>query len=97
MDYLQSIIFPYLIFYNPIATQFNLLCDKVIYNLCLVDTVKRQAFVSLYIYRLTGKTNGFYTDLGSLNNALRFYCSNKPIVIVLIDYVGNFIEIQQDT
>ncbi len=90
------------IYYNPISTQFNLLCECVLYNVCIFDVETRLAFVVLYQNTLTGKANGFYIKdctTGKLSNALKYYCSNKPIIVILmsIDKDNGIVSTQQDT
>ncbi len=101
MDYLQSLMDPKLIYYNPIKQQFDLLCECVLYNVCIVDVESNLAFVALYNNTLTGKVNGFYVKNcsgGKLANVLKHYCSNKPIYVVLmsIDRNNSTVSIQQD-
>ena len=106
MDYLENLVSgernPEVIYYNSIENQFNNLCDNILYNICLLDIDSKMAFVSLYHNSLTGKTNGFYIkDATStkLSNALRYYTSKKPIIVVLIqqDKNNGIVSIQQDT
>lgn len=102
MEYLQHLMAPRLIYYNPIQTQFNLLCDNVLYNAVLVDLSKDLAFIALYHNKLTGKVNGFYLENANstkLSNAIRWYCSNNPIIVVLVqfDEDNEEVNIQQDT
>ena len=51
---------------------------------------------------LTGKSNGFFlknANTTNLSNALRYYTSKKPTIIILtkIDFENNEISIQQDS
>ena len=102
MRYLENLMPTNLIYYNPIEKQFNLLCECILYNLCIVDIDKDLAFISLYHNKLTGKVNGFFVEninATKLSNALRWYCSNKPIIVLLmqIDNTNKEINVQQDT
>lgn len=92
---------PELIYYNPIQSQFNLLCDNILYNICIIDVDQDLAFISLYHNKLTGKVNGFYLEkiyVTKLSNALRWYYSNKPIIVILmhLDSANDEVNIQQD-
>ena len=101
-EYLESLIPQNLIYYNPIENQFGLLCKNILYNVCIVDLELDLAFVALYQNKLTGKVNGFYIEkinATKLSNALRWYCSNKPNTLILmqIDYHNEEVNIQQDS
>ncbi|KAK8836650.1 hypothetical protein M9Y10_037586 [Tritrichomonas musculus] len=101
MEYLHNLMSPELIYYNPIQNQFNLLCDNILYNICIIDVDQDLAFISLYHNKLTGKVNGFYLEkinVTKLSNALRWYCSNKPIIVILmhLDSANDEVNIQQD-
>ena len=101
MQYLHNLMPAELIYYNSIENQFNLLCRHVLYNVCIVDLDSDTAFIALYHNKLTGKVNGAYLEKANsvkLSNALRYFCSNKPIAVVLmqIDNVNDEINIQQD-
>lgn len=102
MDYLEKLMPPHLIYYNSISNQFNLLCNNILYNICIVDLENDLAFISLYQNKLTSKINGYYLyniNSTKLSNALRWYCSNKPIIVILMqfDNINDEINIQQDT
>ena len=102
MEYLENLMPPNLIYFNSIENQFNLLCKNILYNVCIVDLELDLAFVALYHNKLTGKVNGFYIEkinATKLSNALRWYCSNKPITVVLmqIDPHNDEVNIQQDS
>jgi hypothetical protein len=87
MDYLETIIPPTLLFYNPISTQWKLLLNKVKFNLVIVDVVKKLSFVCLYLNKETGKTNGFYikdTTNNILSNISKLYTFDLPIIILLV-------------
>ena len=93
---------PKLITYNSIETQFNLLCNAIHYNVVIVDEAKGLAFIALYHNKLTGKVNGFFIDKVNstrLSNAIRWFCSNKPVVVVLVQFddATKTVNIQQDT
>jgi hypothetical protein len=99
-DYLKSCIPPNLLYYNPIQTQWDVLLDKFHNNICLVDLDKKFGLLSLYINKLTGKTNSFYIkDVSSnkLSNFLKLYTFNVPIVVVLLKKDKETILLQQDT
>jgi hypothetical protein len=101
IHYLANLIPPDLLFYNPIATQWNHLLNNVHYNLCLIDIRKKLAFLTLYLNKEAGKTNGFYVkDINSnkLSNILKLYTFNTPIVVVLLERANDDnIRIQQET
>ena len=102
MSYLEQLMHPKLITYNSIETQFKLLCDSIHYNVVIVDEAKGLAFIALYHNKLTGKVNGFYIDKVNstrLSNAVRWFCTNKPIVVVLVEFddATKTVNIQQDT
>lgn len=102
MEYLEKLMPDNLIYYNSIENQFNLLCSNILYNICIVDLELDLAFVSLYQNKLTGKVNGFFIEkinATKLSNALRWYCSNKPITVILmqIDKCNDEVNIQQDS
>lgn len=74
MFYLENLMQTNLIYYNPIEKQFNLLCECILYNVCVVDVDKDLALISLYHNKLTGKVNGFFVEninSTKLSNALR--------------------------
>jgi hypothetical protein len=106
MDYLATCLPPELLFYNPIATQWKLLLNHVHYNTCLVDLETKLAFISLYLNKETGKTNGFYIKditTNKLSNILKLYTFNVPLFLVLVSREGvssaartGQIRIQQD-
>jgi hypothetical protein len=101
LNYLANLIPPELLFHNPIATQWDLLLQNVHYNTCLIDLQKKLAFLTLYLNKETGKTNGFFVkDVTSnkLSNILKLYTFNTPIVVVLLERdKDDAIRIQQDT
>lgn len=89
--------------YNPIQTQFYLFCKCVPINLCLVDINNKLAFISLFFNSISGKINGFYIKNLTQTNpsyALRYYCFNNQISVVLLDYNKDSdnepVRIQQD-
>jgi hypothetical protein len=58
------------------------------------------AFLTLYLNKEIGKTNGFFVkDITSnkLSNILKLYTFNIPIVVVLLERDNDSIRIQQDT
>lgn len=88
MEFLNNLIPPEQIYYNSITAQFNLLCEKALYNVAIYDVNMQTAFVARYQNKIIDKVNGFYVkDANSIkfSNALRHYCSNKPIALVLAD------------
>jgi hypothetical protein len=71
--------------------------QKVSSNICIVDTVKQLAFISLYLNKETGKTNGFYvknTTSNKISNILKLYTFNTPIIVILLKRDGDNINIQ---
>jgi hypothetical protein len=101
MEYLASLVPPELLFHNPISSQWKLLLEKVHYNLMLVDLTNKLALTCLYLNRETGKTNGFYQQKdiseNTLSNIAKLYTFDLPIVVLLVETVGNSLEVQQDT
>ena len=80
MNYLKQLLPPELIYHNPIKNQFNLVCENIFHNICILDTISKTALVSLFHNSLTGKANGFFLkncNSSTLSNALRYFCSNK--------------------
>jgi hypothetical protein len=99
MDFLTECIPPELLYYNPIATQWQLLLQNVSSNLCIIDTDKKLALITLYLNKETGKTNGFYVKnitSNKISNILKLYTFNTPIVMVLLKQDGENINIQQN-
>ena len=102
MNYLKELL-PYEVIYdNPFNNQFNLVCNNIIHNICIYNSKFKTALISLFHNSLTGKTNGFSlknVNTTNLPNALRYYTSNKPIIVLLtkLDFENNEIFIQQDS
>jgi hypothetical protein len=100
MDFLEGLIPPDLLHYNPISNQYALLLERVHSNICVVDTDKSVALFSLYFNKETGKTNGFYMKEATSNkisNILKYYTFDVPIVVLLLKRNGETVQIQQDT
>ena len=102
MNYLKELIPSELIYHNSINNQFKLVCNNIVYNICIYNTNYDTALICLFHNSLTGKANGFFlknANTTNLSNALRYYSSNKPIIVLLtkIDFENNEISIQQDS
>ena len=102
MNYLKELLPSELIYHNPINNQFNLVCNNNIHNICTFNPQFNTALITLFQNSLTGKSNGFFlknVNTTNLSNALRYYTSNKPIIVLLtkIDFENNEISIQQDS
>ena len=102
MNYLKELLPSELIYHNSINNQFNLVCNNIIHNICIYNSKSNIALISLFQNSLTGKSNGFFlknVNTTNLSNALRYYTSNKPIIVLLtkIDFENNEISIQQDS
>ena len=102
MNYLKELLPNELIYHNSINNQFNLVCDNIVHNICIYNSKFNTALISLFQNSLTGKANGFFlknVNTTNLSNALRYYTSNKPIIILLtkIDFENNEVSIQQDS
>ena len=102
MNYLKELLPNEIIYHNPINNQFNLVCDNIVHNVCIYNSQYDTALRSLFHNSLTGKTNGFFiknVNTTNLSIALRYYSSNKPIILLLtkFDFENNEISIQQDS
>ena len=102
MNYLKELLPNELIYHNSISDQFNLVCNNIGHNICIYNTNYNTALISLFHTSLTGKANGFFlknVNVTNLSNALRYYTSNKPIILLLtnFDFENNEISIQQDS
>ena len=102
MNYLKELLPNKLIYHNSINNQFNLVCNNIVHNICIYNSKFNTALISLFQNSLTGKSNGFFlknVNTTNLSNALRYYTSNKPIIVLLtkIDFENNEISIQQDS
>ena len=102
MNYLKELLPSELIYHNSINNQFNLVCNSIVHNICINNSQFNTALISLFHNSLTGKSNGFFlknVNTSNLSNALRYYTSNKPIILLLtkIDFENNEISIQQDS
>ena len=102
MNYLKELLPSELIYHNPINNQFNLVCYNILHNICIYNPQFITALITLFQNSLTGKSNGFFlknVKTTNLSNALRYYTSNKPIIVLLtkIDFENNEISIQQDS
>ena len=102
MNYLKELLPSELIYHNPINNQFNLICNNVVHNICIYNSQFDTALITLFHNSLTGKSNGFFlknVNTTNLSNALRYYTSNKPIIVLSTktDLENNEISIQQDS
>ena len=102
MNYLKELLPCELMYQNPINIQFNLVCNNIVHNICIYNSQFNTALISLFQNSLTGKSNGFFlknVNTTNLSNALRYYTSNKPIIVLLtkIDFENNEISLQQDS
>ena len=102
MNFLKELLLNELIYHNPINNQFNLVCDNIVHNICIYNSKFNTALTSLFRNSLTGKSNEFFlknVNTTNLSNALRYYTSNKPIIVLLtkIDFENNEISIQQES
>ena len=102
MNYLKELLPSELIYHNSINNQFNLVCNNIVHNICIYNSQFNTALISLFQNSLTGKSNGFFlknVTTTNLSNALRYYTSNKPIIVLLtkIGFGNNEISIQQDS
>ena len=102
MNYLKELLPSELIYHNLINNQFNLVCNNIVHNICIYNSKFNTALITLFQNSLTGKSNGFFlknVNTTNLSNALRYYTSNKPIIVLLtkIDFENNEISIQQDS
>ena len=102
MNYRKELLPCELNYHNPINNQFNLVCNNIIHNICIYNPQFNTPLISLFQNSLTGKANGFFlknVNTTNLSNALRYYTSNKPIIVLLtkIDFENNDKSIQQDS
>ena len=102
MNYLKELLPSELIYHNSINNQFNLVCNNIVHNICIYISQFNTALKSLFQNSLTGKSDGFFlknVTTTNLSNALRYYTSNKPIIVLItrIDFENNEISIQQDS
>jgi hypothetical protein len=100
MDFLTECIPTDLLYYIPIATQWQLLLDNVSSNIVIVGIEQKCALITFFLNKETGKTNGFYVKSvtnNKLSNILKLYTFNIPIIVVLLKRDGDNINIQQDT
>ena len=102
MNYLKELLPSELIYHNSINNQFNLVCNNIIHNICIYNPQFNTALITLFQNSLTGKSNGFFlknVNITNLSNALKYYTSNKPNIVLLtkIEFENNEISIQQDS
>ena len=102
MNYLKELLPSELISHNSTNNQFNLVCNNIVHKFCIYNSKFNTALISLFQNSLTGKSNGFFlknVNTTNLSNALRYYTSNKPIIVLLtkIDFENNKIFFQQDS
>ena len=102
MIYLKKLLPSELIYHNSINNQFNLVCNNIVHKICIYNSKYNTALISLFQNSLTGKSNGFFlknVNATNLSNALRYYTSNKPIILLLtkFDFENIEISIQQDS
>ena len=100
MDYSKELLPSELFYHNPINNQFNLVCNNIVHNICIYNSQINISLIRLFQNSLTGKSNGFFlknVTTTKLSNALRYYTSNKPIIVLLTksDFENNEISIQQ--
>ena len=101
-NYLKELLPSEIIYHNSINNQFNLVYNNIVHNICIYNSKFNTALISLFQISLTGKSNGFFlknVNKTNLSNALRYYTSNKPIIVLLTknDFENNEISIQQDS
>ena len=100
MIYLKELLPSEVIYHNSNNNQFNLVCNNIVHNICIYNSNFNTALISLFQNSLTGKSNGLFLKNAyttNLSNSLRYYTSNKPIIVLLtkIDFENNEISIQQ--
>ena len=84
MNYLKELLPSELIYHNPINNQFILVCNNIVHIICIYNSQFNTALMILFQNSLTGKSNGFFlknVNTTNLSNALRYYTSNKPIIV----------------
>ena len=102
MNYLKELLPSELNYHNSFNNQFNLVCNNIVHNICTNNPQFNTALISLFQNSLTGKSNGFFlknVNTTNLSNALRYYTSNQPIIVLLTKkhFENNEISIQQDS
>ena len=102
MIYLKELLPSELIYHNSINNQFNLVCNNIVHTKCIYNSKYNTALIILFQNSLTGKSNGFFlknVNATNLSNALRYYNSNKPIILLItkFDFENIEISIQQDS
>ena len=97
MQYLEQLLPPHLIYYNPIQTQWNLLLSCVLYNMLVIDMDNNTALYSYYCNKTTNKITGFYIDTNKydVNKILQLHSFNLPIVVLRYNRDGENLVIQQ--
>ena len=92
MDYLQQLLPPELIYYQPISKQWQIYNSVITSNLCIVDLDNKLALLVYAIDREINKINGeYYKDItdNKLSNILKLYTYNTPIYLVKFKRDGN--------
>ena len=102
MNYLNKLLPKELLYHTSINNQFHLVCKNIVHNFCIYNIYFNTALVSLFHKSLPGKTNGFFFENVNtiiLSNALRYYTSNKPTILLTtkIEFENNEVPIQQDS
>ena len=86
MNYLKELLPNELIYHNSINNQFNLVCKKIVHNICIYNSKFNTVPISLFHNSLTGEADGFFlkkVNTTNLSNAIRYYTSNKAIILLL--------------
>ena len=84
MNYLNELLPKELIYHNSINNQFSLVCNNVAHNICIYNSNFNAVPKVLFHTSLTGKTNDFFLKIVNttkLSSDLRYFISNKPIII----------------
>ena len=102
MNYLKELLPKELIYHNSINIQFSLVCNNVVYNICIYNSSFNAAPKGLFHTSLTGKAIDFVLKIVNttkLSSDLRYFISNKPIIIfsTKIGFENIEVSIQQDS
>ena len=92
IDYLERLLPPKLVYYNPIKTQWNLLLSNVHYNMLVYDTDNSIALLSYYINKDTSKIAGFYIPNATedkIQQIAKLYTFNLPVVVLQYKTIDN--------
>lgn len=85
LNYLSNLLPKDLLYYNSIASQWQIYQTAIKYNLCIVDLDNNIAFLCYSVNSITGKANGFYIknlSTNKLSNIIKLYSFNVPIVVL---------------